>query len=72
MSWLSLRYNAQKEVSLNWLKSFLPSAPIENQKDGVTLLIGAGHSTYPQILKTQQSTKTNSKSFVSSNFKTLI
>ena len=23
----------------NWLKSFLPSAPIENQKDGLTLLI---------------------------------
>jgi mitochondrial fission protein ELM1 len=42
---------------LNWLKSFLPSAPIENQKDGVTLLIGAGHSAYPQILKTQQTLK---------------
>ncbi|MDG1184360.1 MAG: ELM1/GtrOC1 family putative glycosyltransferase, partial [SAR86 cluster bacterium] len=42
---------------LNWLKSFLPSAPIENQKDGLTLLIGAGHSTYPQILKTQQTLK---------------
>ena len=46
-----------KRSILNWLKSFLPSAPIENQKDGVTLLIGAGHSTYPQILKTQQTLK---------------
>jgi mitochondrial fission protein ELM1 len=41
----------------SWLKSFLPSAPIENQKDGLTLLIGAGHSTYPQILKTQKALK---------------
>ena len=46
-----------KRSILNWLKSFLPSAPIANQKDGVTLLIGAGHSTYPQILKTQQTLK---------------
>jgi mitochondrial fission protein ELM1 len=46
-----------KRSILNWLKSFLPSAPIENQKDGVTLLIGAGHSAYPQILKTQQTLK---------------
>ena len=46
-----------KRSILNWLKSFLPSAPIEHQKDGVTLLIGAGHSTYPQILKTQQTLK---------------
>ncbi len=44
----------------NWLKSFLPSAPIENQKDGLTLLIGAGHSTYPQILKTQKALKQTS------------
>ena len=56
----------------NWLKSFLPSAPIENQQDDLTLLIGAGHSTYPQILKTTKSTETNIQSFVSSNSKTLI
>ncbi|MDA9130924.1 mitochondrial fission ELM1 family protein [Gammaproteobacteria bacterium] len=44
----------------NWLKSFLPSAPIQNQQDGLTLLIGAGHSTYPQILQTQKSLKQTS------------
>ncbi|MDO7590258.1 MAG: mitochondrial fission ELM1 family protein [SAR86 cluster bacterium] len=45
---------------LDWLKSFLPSAPIENQQDSLTLLIGAGHSTYPQILKTQKALKQTS------------
>ena len=44
----------------NWLKSFLPSAPIENQKNSLTLLVGAGHSTYPQILKTQKALKQTS------------
>ena len=34
--------------------------PIENQKDDLTLLIGAGHSTYPQILKTQKALKQTS------------
>ncbi len=29
---------------LNCIKSSLSSAPIENQKDGLTLLIGAGHA----------------------------
>jgi uncharacterized protein len=44
----------------NWLKSFLSSAPIENQQDNLTLLVGAGHSAYPQILKTQQALKQTS------------
>ena len=44
----------------NWLKSILPSDPIENHKDGLTLLIGAGHSAYPQILKTQKALKQTS------------
>ncbi|MDB3877490.1 mitochondrial fission ELM1 family protein [Gammaproteobacteria bacterium] len=50
---------AERSV-FNWLKSFLPSAPIQNQQDGLTLLIGAGHSTYPQILQTQKSLKQTS------------
>jgi mitochondrial fission protein ELM1 len=45
---------------LNWIKSSLSSAPIENQKDGLTLLIGAGHAAYPQILKTQTALKKTS------------
>ena len=44
----------------NWLKSFLPSTPIKNPKDNFTLLVGAGHSTYPQILKTQKALKQTS------------
>ena len=38
----------------NWLKSFLSSDSIQSQQDDLTLLVGAGHSTYPQILKTKK------------------
>ena len=41
----------------NWLKSFLSNDSIQSQQDDLTLLIGAGHSTYPQILKTQKALK---------------
>ena len=44
----------------NCLKSCLTSTPIQDQKDGLSLLIGAGHSTYSQILKTQKALKKTS------------
>jgi uncharacterized protein len=44
----------------NWLKSFLSNDSIQSQQDNLTLLIGAGHSTYPQILKTQKALKQTS------------
>ena len=44
----------------NWLKSFLSNDSTKSQQDDLTLLIGAGHSTYPQILKIQKALKQTS------------
>ena len=44
----------------NWLKSFLSNDSIQSQQDDLTLLVGAGHSAYPQILKTQKALKQTS------------
>ena len=44
----------------NWLKSFLSNDSIQSQQDDLTLLVGAGHSVYPQILKTQKALKKTS------------
>ena len=54
------KIHCPERTVFNWLKSFLSSDSIQSQQDDLTLLIGAGHSTYPQILKIQKALKQTS------------
>ena len=58
------KISCQDRKILNWLQPYSTPEYIEESEDELTLLIGAGHSTYPCILKTQKLFK-QSKSIIS-------